>query len=73
MQNEQSLQNALQLLINQYDIEDAAVKGFINSVQNLLDTDVSQQLPEALQSADPLQRLLDKRVDSAFGRGDRAS
>ena len=70
---EQSLQNALQLLINQYDIEDAAVKGFINSVQNLLETDVSQQLPEALQSADPLQRLLDKRVDSAFGRGDRAS
>lgn len=70
---QQSLQNALQLLENKYDNEDAAVTGFINSVQSLLETDVTQQLPESLKSADPLQRLLDKRVDGAFGRGDRDS
>ena len=70
---QQSLQNALQLLANKYDNEDAAVTGFINSVQSLLETDVTQQLPESLKSADPLQRLLDKRVDGAFGRGDRDS
>lgn len=70
---EQSLQNALKQLINNYDIEDVAVKGFVDSVQNLLETDVSQQLPESLQSTQPLQHLLEQRVQGAFGQGDRAS
>lgn len=69
---DQSLQNAMDIIVNKYDMDASAIEQYMNALQNLIDTDISQELPESLESADPLRRLLDKRVDDAFGQGARA-
>lgn len=69
---DQSLQNAMDIIVNKYDMDTNAIEQYMNALQNLVDTDISQELPESLESADPLRRLLDKRVDDAFGQGARA-
>lgn len=69
---DQSLQNALDALVRHYDTDDQAVQSYMSSLQNLVDTNISQELPESLQSSTPLRRLLEQRVDDAFGQGAQA-
>ncbi|WP_018984264.1 uroporphyrinogen-III C-methyltransferase [Salinimonas chungwhensis] len=69
---DQSLQNAMDILVKKYDMDAAPVQQYLEALQNLVETDISQNLPESLDSAEPLRRLLDKRVDDAFGQGARA-
>ncbi len=65
----QSLQYSQTLLIEKFDIEKSQVSGFVNAVQNLLETDISRPIPTELVSQQPLERLLDSRVKQVFGQG----
>lgn len=65
----QSLQYAQTLLIEKFDIDASQVSGFVNALQNLLETDVSRPIPSELVSQKPLERLLDSRVKQVFGQG----
>lgn len=65
----QSLQNAQTILIEKFDIESSQVAGFINALQNLVDTDISRDIPTELVSQKPLEDLLDQRVKQVFGQG----
>lgn len=65
----QSLQNAQTILIEKFDIETSQVAGFINALQNLVDTDISRAIPTELASQKPLENLLDQRVKKVFGQG----
>ncbi|WP_414829271.1 uroporphyrinogen-III C-methyltransferase [Alteromonas sp. H39] len=65
----QSLQNAQTILIEKFDIETSQVAGFINALQNLVDTDISRDIPTELASQKPLENLLDQRVKQVFGQG----
>lgn len=63
---QQSLQRALGLLIDHYDLTDVSVEQFVDGLRNLEKTDIGRELPDQIQSARPLQDLLKKRVDSVF-------
>lgn len=65
----QSLQNAQTILIEKFDIETSQVAGFINALQNLVDTDISREIPTELASQKPLENLLEQRVKQVFGQG----
>lgn len=65
----QSLQYAQTLLIEKFDIETSQVTGFVNAIQNLLNTDVSRPIPSELKAQKPLEGLLDNRVKQVFGQG----
>jgi uroporphyrin-3 C-methyltransferase len=69
---EQSLQYAQTLLIEKFDIEKSQVTGFVNALQNLLNTDVSRPIPTELRAQRPLEGLLDSRVKQVFGQGANA-
>ena len=69
----QSLHNAVTLLNDKFDKDSAKVQGALSALQSLADTDVAAELPSTLQAMDPLQRLLDKRVNRAFGNSAEAS
>lgn len=62
-----SLRHAIEQIAQNYDGEDAAVKGFSQTLEQLAQQDMSQELPDELGSAAPLQRLLEKRVEGVFG------
>lgn len=69
---QQSLQNALALLIEKYDIDATQVSGFATALQNLIETDISQEVPTELASQQPLEQLLGQRVKKVFGQGGTA-
>ncbi|RDV25478.1 heme biosynthesis operon protein HemX [Alteromonas aestuariivivens] len=66
---EQSLQSAMKIVIEQYDLQNSQVSGFVSSLQNLLTTDISESLPTELAAQKPLQDLVDARVKQAYGEG----
>ena len=41
----------------------------VNALQNLVDTDISRDIPTELASQKPLEDLLDQRVKQVFGQG----
>ena len=65
----QSLQYAQTLLIEKFDTEKSQVSGFVNALQNLLETNVARPIPTELVSQKPLEQLLDRRVKQVFGQG----
>ena len=69
---QQSLQQALGLMVEHYDLSTPEVSGFMGSIQNLLENDVSRALPTELQAQRPLSDLLADRVDSVIERGVQA-
>jgi uroporphyrin-3 C-methyltransferase len=64
-----SLQQALNLLQQEYVVASNQVSGFSSALENLLNTDVSQALPTELATQKPLAQLLEKRVQRVFGDG----
>lgn len=68
----QSLQQALGLLVEHYDLTTPEVSGFMSSVQNLNEMNVSRSLPSELSAQRPLSDLLNDRVDSVIDRGVQA-
>ncbi len=69
---QQSLKNALILLKEKFDQQDSKVVGMVSGIENLMNTDVSKELPSKLASQAPLERLLEQRVKNIFGKGDSA-
>lgn len=63
---QQSLQRALGLLVDHFDLQNTKVVQFVDALRNVAETDISRILPSELQSARPLQDLLQKRVDNVF-------
>jgi len=67
---QQSLQASLAQLIENFDLQKAAVAQFVSSVQNLLDTDVERIYPGQISSAPLLKDLIDIRMHNRFVNGD---
>lgn len=66
---QQSLEAALGVLNQQFDLTDAATHSYISGVQNLLSNDVSKALPSELVSQGPLSDLLLQRVGNLVPQG----
>lgn len=65
----QSIQNALGMLVQHFDLEDVSVEQFIGGLQNLESTSVHKNYPQTLNAAQPLQDLLESRMRNAFSNG----
>ncbi|MBU3023713.1 uroporphyrinogen-III C-methyltransferase [Aestuariibacter sp. A3R04] len=68
----QSLNNAIALLNTRFDADSPKVQGTVSALETLLDTNVEEALPSSLEAMAPLQRLLEQRVNGAFGNGAEA-
>lgn len=66
----QSLSNARTLLNDKFDTAAPEVQGALQTLADLADTDVKENMPEQLASMAPLQRLLESRVNSAYGNSE---
>ncbi len=66
----QSLNNAAALLNDKFDTAAPEVQGALQTLSDLADTDVKENMPEQLASMAPLQRLLESRVNSAYGNSE---
>lgn len=66
---QQSMQRALGIIIDNFDLKEPAVEQFIGSLQNLAETEISREYPAQLESALPLKDLLERRVKGAFTSG----
>lgn len=66
---QQSVQRSLEIIIENFDLQDPRVEDFISSIQNLTETDLKRVYPDQLESALPLKDLLEKRVKGAFSTG----
>lgn len=62
---QQSLQTAISILVDHYDLTNEAVVKFTESLRNLEQTDLRRTLPRQLQSAQPLSDALAERVTAA--------
>jgi uroporphyrin-3 C-methyltransferase len=67
---QQSLQASLAQVIENYDLQKAAVAQFVSSLQNLLDTDVERIYPGQISSAPLLKDLIDRRMENRFVSGE---
>lgn len=63
---QQSMQAALALLQEHYDIYQADVEQFVETLQTLQQTEVEQNYPAQLNAARPLQDLLEQRLQGAY-------
>lgn len=66
---EQSLKQAHTLLKEKFARDNAQIEGFAASLENLINTDVSQAIPTELSAQQALETLLEQRVKEAFGQG----
>lgn len=66
----QSLANAQTLLNEKFDTATAEVVGAQQTLSELASMDVKENMPEDLASMAPLQRLLESRVNSAYGNSE---
>lgn len=62
----QSLQRAIGILVDHYDLESTEVKGFIAALNNLESTELEKNYPNQLDSALPLKDVLDTRMSNSF-------
>lgn len=62
----QSLQRAIGILVDHYDLESTDVKGFIAALNNLENTELEKNYPNQLDSAVPLKDILDTRMNNSF-------
>lgn len=68
----QSLNNAISLLNSKFDADAPKVQGTVSALNTLLESNVEEVLPSTLEAMAPLQRLLEQRVEGAFGNGAEA-
>ncbi len=68
----QSLQRAIGLIVDHFELADTSVEKFVDSLRNLEQTNIHRELPSQMQSARPLQELLQRRVESAFSSNNKA-
>lgn len=66
---QQAMQNALRVLIEDFDTEAAAVSQFTHSLQNLSDTDIERVYPGQFSVAPALQDLIEQRMNNVFSNG----
>lgn len=64
------LEAAQQQLNEYFVLEDSRVKQFSQSIRSLQDTDLKRTYPQQLSTLNPLQDLLQRRVDNRFNNGD---
>lgn len=66
---QQSIQRAIGLLVQHYDLDSEQVKGFIAALTNLENTNVDKNYPQQLDAARPLQDMLESRMNNSFSNG----
>ncbi|WP_100643463.1 uroporphyrinogen-III C-methyltransferase [Alteromonas facilis] len=69
---QQSLQRAMSLLIEEFDIQSTEVQQFTQALQNLLETDISKPFPDQFKVQKPLADRLDDRIHAVFRGGEQA-
>lgn len=62
-----SLQQAMAVVVEHYQLEENNVKQFIEVMQQLQGTEVAKTYPRELSSASALKDIIDERVKGAFG------
>ncbi|MDO6710624.1 uroporphyrinogen-III C-methyltransferase [Aliiglaciecola sp. 2_MG-2023] len=65
----QSLQRAIGLIVQHYDLETTEVAGMLDALRNLEETEVARKYPQQLDAAKPLQDILENRMSNAFSNG----
>ncbi|GAC15315.1 uroporphyrinogen-III C-methyltransferase [Aliiglaciecola lipolytica] len=65
----QSLQRAIGLLVEHFDLETTEVESLLGALRNLEDTNVARKYPQQLDSAKPLQDILEDRMSDSFSNG----
>ncbi|MEP4892467.1 MAG: uroporphyrinogen-III C-methyltransferase [Aliiglaciecola sp.] len=65
----QSLQRAIGLIVQHYDLETTEVAGMVDALRNLEQTEVARKYPQQLDAAKPLQDILEDRMSNAFSNG----
>lgn len=66
---QQSIQRAIGLLVQHYDLDSEQVKGFIAALTNLETTKIDKNYPQQLDAARPLQDMLESRMNNSFSNG----
>ena len=66
---QQALQNALAVLIEDFDTQASVVSQFTNAVQNLIETDIERVYPGQFSVAPALDDLIQQRLDDVFSNG----
>jgi uroporphyrin-3 C-methyltransferase len=66
---QQAMQNALRVLIEDFDTQAAPVSQFTLSVQNLIDTDIERVYPGEFTVAPALEDLIQQRMNDVFSNG----
>lgn len=62
-----SLQQAMAIIVEHYQLEENNVKQFIEAMQQLQGTEVAKSYPRELSAASALKDIIDERVKGAFG------
>jgi len=65
-----SLQEAMALIIEHYQIEDSGVAQFMDALQQLQNTNFEREYPERLESIEALKDALERRVERQFNNRD---
>jgi len=66
---QQSIQRAIGVLVQHYDLDSEQVKGFIAALTNLETTKIDKNYPQQLDAARPLQDMLESRMNNSFSNG----
>jgi uroporphyrin-3 C-methyltransferase len=69
---QQSLQRALHILVEDFDLEETAVQQFMAALQNLQQTEVEKPYPQQFRVQKPLEDRLDERLNALFSRGEQS-
>ncbi|WJG09575.1 uroporphyrinogen-III C-methyltransferase [Aliiglaciecola sp. LCG003] len=65
----QSVQQAIGLLVQHYDLQSSQVGQFVDALRNLENTDVERNYPTQLDAAIPLQDKVETRMNNQFSNG----
>ncbi|MDM7859209.1 uroporphyrinogen-III C-methyltransferase [Alteromonas sp. ASW11-36] len=69
---QQSLQRAMALVVNDFDLETTDVQQFSHALQNLIETPVDKPFPAELRAQRALEDKLDTRINALFGKQEEA-
>lgn len=65
----QSLQMGLDTVVTHYDLENQGVEAYMQSIQDLINTDTKKVIPAQLDSQQPLAEVIDQRIQTLFAGG----
>lgn len=69
---QQSLQRALQILVEDFDLDSTSVQQFMAALQNLQQIEIEKPYPQQFRVQKPLEDRLDERMNALFGRGEQS-